>query len=168
MKETVGLTTMYKIVLTFTFLFAAFLTLAITYNRVYKLKNETISIIEKYEGIYKNTSKNPSLKIINNYLKNNGYDTMNTCETGEYGVVSLDETSYEPAQSGKKYYYCLSYNCYPSTNCPNNIDDNNTEIFYQVRLFFKFNLPFLGDLFTFNITGDTKAIKYYNTDQKLN
>lgn len=165
MKETVGLTTMFKIVLAFTFLFAAFLTVAITYNKVYKLKNETISIIEKYEGV-----NSTSLKIINNYLKNNGYDTMKNCETDEYGVVDLGTNVYEKAQNNKKYYYCLKHYCSPTTNCPTNakkIEEDDTEIFYKVRLFFKFNLPFFGDMVTFKITGDTKAIKYYDVNQRL-
>ena len=39
MKSTVTTSETFKYILVFTFLFAAFLALAITYNRVYKLKN---------------------------------------------------------------------------------------------------------------------------------
>lgn len=157
MKQAVATTTIFKAILAFTILFSAFLAVAITYNRVYKLKNETIFILEKYEGI-----NNKSLNIINNYLDNSGYNIKGRCETDEYGVVDLTNNIYEKAQTNKEYYYCLNYYC-----DGNSCSLNNTHIFYKIKLFFKFNLPFLGDLATFKITGDTKAIKYYNVNQKL-
>ena len=48
MKNAVTTSEIFKYILLFTFLFAAFLALAITYNRVFKIKNEAISILEKY------------------------------------------------------------------------------------------------------------------------
>ena len=140
MKETIATTTIFKAILAFTILFSGFLAVAITYNRVYKLKNETISIIEKYEGI---SSK--SIKIINNYLSNSGYDTLGNCEEREYGVADLSNDDYELAVENKKYYYCLNYYC-KTDRCK--IDDpktpNGNEIFYNTKLFFKFNLPFFA------------------------
>ena len=67
MKSSITTTQVFKYVLLFTFLFAIFLALAITYNKVFKMKNETISIIEKYEGVVKGKK---SLEIVNNYLFN--------------------------------------------------------------------------------------------------
>lgn len=157
MKSTVTSTTVFKYILVFTFLFAAFLALAITYNRIYKLKNETISIIEKYEGVVRGKK---ALQIINNYLYNSGYNTQGYCEIGEYGVKDLNNPDYEEVTNrNQDYYYCLS----------NNIvrNENGDKIYYNVKLFFKFNIPFIGDLLTFKITGETKGIKYYSNNQKL-
>lgn len=159
MKQAVATTTMFKAILAFTILFSGFLAVAITYNRVYKLKNETISIIEKYEGI-----NNKSLQIINNYLSNSGYNTKGICDEGEYGVVDLNNNDIELAIANKKYYYCLNYYC---TDELCKINKSGNEIFFKTKLFFKFNLPFLSELATFKITGDTKAIKLYNENQKL-
>lgn len=159
MRESVGTTTLFQIVLAFTLLFSAFLAVAINYNKVFKLKNETISIIEKYEGI-----NDKSLEIINNYLKNNGYNTKSKCGNNEYGVTNLERIDYEKAQTNKDYYYCLSAYCtYDKRNC----QKGDKEIFYDVKLFFKFNLPLLGDFTTFKITGETKSIKLYTESQKL-
>lgn len=142
MKSTITLSTTYKAVLIFTFIFAAFLTLSITYNRVYKLKNETMSIIEKYEGVTKK-----SIGIVNNYLKNSGYGQTGNCLEDEYGVKDLELDSGEPAQSGEKYYYC-----YKKNGTKNNV-------YYNITLFYRFNLPFLGDLMTYRVTGVTKSIR---------
>lgn len=165
MKQAITTSTIFKAILAFTILFAAFLSVAIIYNKVYKLKNQTISIIEKYEGV-----STKSLGIINNYLRNSGYDTTGNCEIGDYGVNDLNKTSYEKVTStSDEYYYCLNYYCSKKsckindTNAP-----NGNLIFYKTRLFFKFNLPIIGELTTFNISGETKEIKLYDEKQKIN
>ena len=132
MREAIGAQTIFKTILIFTFLFAGFIAVAITYNKAYRLKNEVINILEKYEGI-----SNQSLKIINNYLDKSGYLSTNVCDNGE------------------KYYYCLNYEL------------KNNQIFYKIKLFSRFNLPFIGDIFYFRITGETKGIKLYSESQKL-
>ena len=168
MKNTVTTSEIFKYILLFTFLFAAFLALAITYNRVFKLKNETISIIEEYEGV-----SNISLNIINNYLNNNGYSTKGQCELNEYGIKNLDSMDPElVTNTNEKYMYCLKYYCDPDSQCrvggeSNPNAPNNNYIYYNVKLFFKFNLPFIGELFTFKISGETKGIKYYSVNQRL-
>ena len=49
MKEVYGSTWTLQLMIGFILLFVAFLTLTITYSKVFKLKNEVLSIIEKYE-----------------------------------------------------------------------------------------------------------------------
>ena len=49
MRETIGNTFIIKLVIVFTLLFSAFLALAISYNKVFRMKNEVLSIIEKYD-----------------------------------------------------------------------------------------------------------------------
>lgn len=155
MKSSVTTTETFKYILIFTFLFAAFLALAITYNRVFKQKNEILSIIEKYEGVSTN-----SLGIINNYLIASNYSTKGQCVIGEYGVNDLNNKNYEEVTDSKeKYYYCLSDKVLKN--------DNSDKIYYDIKLFFKFNLPFVGELFTFKITGETKDIKYHSYKQRL-
>ena len=138
----------------FILLFAAFLTLAITYNRAFRLKNESVSIIEKYEGV---TRK--SLNLVNNYLSNSKYKTKGSCKMGDYGATSLTELKLVQVtnEKDKNYYYCLT----------ESVDSKSKKIDYRIRIFFKFNLPFLGDLMTFSILGETKEIKYYSSGQRL-
>jgi len=153
MKSSITTTEIFKYILAFTLIFSAFLALAITYNKVYKLKNEVLAIIEKYEGV---TDK--SLGIINNYLKSSGYNTLGHCDDGEYGISSLDNTNLS-LDNSKKHYYCLNSNRISGKN--------GDKIYYDVKLFFKFNLPFIGELLTFKITGETKAISLYSDSQLL-
>ena len=153
MREGISLTTIFRAIIIFTFLFTIFIALAISYNKAYKIKNETLSIIEKYEGI---TDK--SLQIINNYLDKSGYNIKNSCQDGEFGVASLDSVILDEvsaSSANRNYYYCLS----------ETLEGN--KIHYNIRIFYKFNLPYIGDLLTFSINGETKDIKYYDEMQRL-
>lgn len=154
MRESIGTATLFKIVLIFTLIFAAFLTLTITYNRVFKLKNESLSILEKYEGTEE------AIKIINNYLSNNGYRTTGSCKT-RYGVKNYDNPFPEEVDADERYFYCIDYDCVGGF-C---YIDGSSKIKYNIELFFTFNLPILGDLGKFRITGETKSIKLYTYSQ---
>lgn len=161
LRTSIGLTTLFKSLFAFTLLFTAFLTLAIVYNKAFKLKNEVISILEKHEGLSTN-----SLKIINNYLANNNYRTTANCEVGEYGVKDLNNNIIEEVTTSNvatNYYYCMSQHC-SMQNCA--VSGNNN-IYYNFKLFFKFELPFLGDLLTFPVNGETKGIRLYYESQRL-
>lgn len=158
MRQAVGTTTILKIVLAFTLLFSAFLAVAIVYNKAYKLKNEALSIIEKYEGSAE------AFQLIDNYLKNNGYNTTGRCKVGENGRLNSGQGwyFYNDNKLSLKTLYCISHEC---SNGDCKIGDNN-KIYYNIRLFFNFNLPFFGDIFTFSVTGKTKAIQLYAEFQK--
>ncbi len=151
MRQAVGTVTLFRIVLAFTFIFAGFLAVAITYNRAYRVNNESLNIIQKYES--------PQLFIdkVNKYLSNSSYSEKGFCESGEVGI-NIDSTAVNKDLS-KKYNYCLSYKCVSGT-C-----NTGTKIRYNMKLFFKFNLPLLGDFATFKIKGQTKNIKYYTNKQ---
>ncbi len=150
MREAIGTQTIFKAILIFTFLFAGFIAVAITYNKAYKLKNETLAILEKYEGV---SSK--SLKIVNNYLSNSGYIAKQNCAGYKYGIADLNGDKYETTVNNKNYFYCID----PYIK--------NNQVFYKIKLFSRFNLPFIGELLYFNITGETKGIKIYSSSNQL-
>lgn len=152
MRQTVGNTFIIKLVIIFTLLFSAFLALAITYNKIFKMKNEVLSIIEKYEGV-----NNKSNDIIVNYFDYIGYKTTNYCPNDMYGgshiVYGIDESGKkETASQDKKYLMCY----YKEKK--SNGRENVKQYVYNITVFYRFDLPVLGDLATFAITGQTKAI----------
>lgn len=152
MRQTVGHTFIFKLVLVFTLMFTCFLALAITYNKVFRLKNEMTSIIEKYEGI-----NDQSLMVINNYLSASGYNTKGECNEGFSGVSSFDDTNYETYEPGEEYLYCFQEDRSVKSS-------NSHRKFYRVIVFYKFNLPVIGDLVTYKIKGETKTIYAGETD----
>ncbi len=158
MREAVGSTWIYGLVLTFTLIFAGFLVIALSYSKTYKLKNEMTSMIEKYEGftIMDAHSTGGSVKIINQYLKNAGYSNRGNCGAGEYGTTDLTSEILEETNENETYYYCISY----STNA-------NCRTIFKVTLFYNFNLPFLGQLRKYKVTGETNEIyeAYFNGEK---
>lgn len=146
MRESVGSTWVYMIVITFTFIFAGFLALVIAYSKAYKIKNEVTLIVEKYEGI-----SDTSIEIIKNYVKNAGYSATGKCksETGEEVIGLTSDGTYEEADSKKKYLLCFK---------KSSSESKNTEI--EITTFYKFTLPIIGDITTFDISGETNTMNY--------
>ena len=158
MRQSIGATWILQLVIIFMLIFVGFLALTINYTKAFKVKNEVISIIEKYEGV--SSGEDASISLINNYLRYYNYQTMGNCEEGFYGVSSLSNSaSIEPAKGNSKYYYCVRKN-----NTSNGTYDDRAS--YDIVTFFKFILPFIGDLFTFRVNGTTIDINFPNDSLK--
>ena len=144
MRQTVGGTWLLQLMILFILLFVGFIILTLNYSKTIKTKNEVLSIIEKYEGINDN-----SISLINNFLLSNSYGTLGSCDSksgnyvGTYGARTLNGTL-EQAQKGEKYFYCIKK--YVGANTSN---------YYEVTLFYKFNLPVIGETSSFRIKGLT-------------
>ena len=126
----------------------------ITYSTAFKMKNETVNIIEKYEGL----SKNGSVKIINQYLSNSGYNGEGRCECesdwGCYGAKNLSDSSSSLVKINNNnikedYFYCVQYH-----------SKGENSGYYDIQLFLKFDLPVLGKIGNFKVKGQTIKMKY--------
>lgn len=150
MRESVGGTWLFGLVITFMLLFVAYLTVMINYSTAFKNKNEVVSIIEKYEGL--SSGDTNSISIINNYLKNSGYNATGKCDEEWYGATSLDSSA-NLIEKADNAYYCVKYN------------STGKQIgYFDVKLFLKFDLPVFGQIGRFKINGQT--IKIHNAQCK--
>lgn len=155
MREAIGGTWLAQLIIIFMLIFVAFLALTLNYSKAFKMKNEIITMIEEREGL--TTTKNNvdgSIKLINNYLLSNGYAITRACPEGSYGATNLHAETLNLVTTGdkaKKYYYCVTKIKSPSKN-------QLGKVHYQVIISLKFNLPILGDLFTFEVSGNTNDI----------
>ena len=107
MRESIGGTWIFGIVVTFIVLFSSYLAISVNYSKAFHVKNEIVSIIEKYEG-FNNASKNA----IDTYVKGYGYGVRGSCSGNERGV---DE-------SNGRFKYCVS--------CVTKVD-SLTKTYYQ-------------------------------------
>lgn len=143
MRQTIGGTWLMQLMILFILLFVGYIILTLNYSKTIRLKNEVVGIIEKYEGV-----NSTSVELINNYLVASGYNAMGTCTSqaskGVYGASDFNTFNLEQAQPNKKYYYCVR-----------KYDGANTSKYYQVTMFYKFNLPILGSISSFTIRGTT-------------
>lgn len=145
MRQSIGGTWTLQLMILFILIFVGYIILTLDYSRTVKVKNETISIIEKYNGL-----NNNSIAALNKFLSTSGEYTLGVCENeeGVYGSKSLESNlnsnTLEKGDGTKEYYYCIRK--YPGTGKTN---------YYQITLFYHFNLPILGNFSTFKVIGSS-------------
>lgn len=141
MRQSIGGSWLIGLMVLFILLFAGYIILTIDYNKSVRVKNEAINLVEKYEGL-----NEEAITLLNNYLKGTGYMTTGKCgeQDGMYGALSLEDNELEETVNGQNYYYCIK-----------KYKGANTSYYYQIALFYRFNLPVLGDTSKFTIKGST-------------
>ena len=142
MREAIGGTWIFSIVIVFIVLFTGYLAVSVNYSRAFKVKSNIVSIIEQHEGLNDGAEAE-----IDSYLSGIGYAVYGTCAEGE--------TGFNENLSGSKAMYCVSKRS-------NNADGALNKSYYRVKVWFRLDLPIFGDLFTFPVTGETKAVHFAN------
>ena len=144
MRESIGSTWVFQLVIIFILIFVSFLILTLTYSKAFKNKNEMINIIEKHEGITEE-----SVRVINDYLRYNGYNATHTCPENWYGIQDIsdaDQVSLPVKVSRSdptKYYYCVRRL------------GTSRKSHYELKIFYRFSLPVIENIGTFTINGST-------------
>ncbi len=155
MRESIGGSWLFSLIIIFILLFTSFLAVTINYARAFKVKNDVIDIVEREEGL---TTKGVSatdpgaVELIDNYLTQMGYKNSGKCPAGSLG----EGKTLVSKKDKENYKYCVTkYNSY----------DNNEKnrSYYSIILFFKMDLPIFGEFITFRATGETTEI-YYPAD----
>ena len=142
MREVSGSTWVFQLMIIFILIFACFLCLVINYSKAYRVKNEVLTIIEKYEGI-----NSTSQSIISNYLRGEAYVTTGSCPVDQnYYGVSVSTGNFEEARVGQSYHYCFR---------PERASGGL--MYYDIIVFYRFNLPIIGDIITFQVEGTTET-----------
>ena len=161
MRSAVGGIWLYGMVITFILFFVAFLAITANYTKAYRVKNEVVSFIEREEGM-----TNRSVGLINGYLQSNAHFAKGSCDTdkGWAGVWDLNSTGsagLDINPGGKKYYYCIrKMKVKDDPLHPN-------KVYYEVKLFFAFDIPVLGSFLNMNVYGTTGQIVNPAKEDKL-
>ena len=140
MREAIGGTWLFTIVIVFIVLFSSYLAISVNYSKAFKVKDSIISIIEHNEGLNSDAQAE-----ISSYLSGIGYFVYGSCNSSEKG--------YERSNTGSRYKYCVSKK-------QSGESASLKKTYYKVRVFFRLDLPILGSIFTFPVAGETKAIYY--------
>lgn len=147
MRESIGGTWLFGLVITFIVFFASFLAISVNYSKAFNVKNNVVDLLGKYEG---NTCD--AREKIGEYLSSVGYLVSGKCEAGYKGYL----INGNPVASGEKAFYCVKTNSVTSTSTLN-------KLYYGVEVFFRIDLPVFGDITTFRVKGETESI-YYAVD----
>lgn len=147
MREAIGSTWLLQLIIIFMLIFVSFLALSLNFTKALKMRNDVISIIEHKSGA--TDGDDGAVNLINSYLKQNNYTTKRGCPVNSYGSTDLNSNTLTiVTDKNQKYYYCVS-----KVNTGTGIYPGR--VHYEVSVFFKFNLPVIGDLFTFTAKGNS-------------
>ena len=157
MREAIGGTWLFGLVITFIVFFASFLAISVNYSKAFNVKNNVVDLISKYEGNNCNARMN-----IGKYLNDVGYLVTGDCK----GVGSVDGEIYTAYDlNGNKVNNGRGYYCIAKEDTKDATDINKS--YYRVVVFFRVDLPIVGNLTTFRIKGETESIFYATDDNKL-
>lgn len=150
MKTVSESTWSFQIIIFFILIFACFLILVLSYNKAFIVKNRTLTVLEKYEGATKE-----SIEIINGIMYNASYKTTGKCPVDDGWVGALDlEGDIEEVKESGRYYYCLRQN--KRNSIESDYGNSKKTLYYDVRVFYNFNLPVIGNIAIYSINGQTK------------
>lgn len=152
MREAIGGTWLFGLVITFIVFFASFLAVSINYSKAFHVKNNVVDLISKYEG---NNCK--ARNKISDYLRTSGALVTGKCPDGYNGY----NLASEKVGTGKDAYYCIAGDETDSTSFM-------SKQFYRVIVFYKIDLPMLGNIATFKIKGETETIIYPSDQSNAN
>lgn len=154
MRESIGGAWLLGIVMTFIVLFASFLAVSINYSKAFKVKNNVIDLIEKNEGMNEQAAKE-----IYSYLRSEGYILKSKCaqpdnvsDPNVYKYVGFDME--DAVSESDDALYCVQENKVQGSTLD--------KTYYSVQVFFKLDLPVVGDIFTFKVSGETMSIYFAN------
>ena len=140
MKESIGTSYLFQIVVVFVLLFTGYLCLSINYARSYAVKNNIVNNIQRS----KDFDDNARAKIAK-YLSNVGFKSTGRCPS-DYGAYDVSGT-YQG--DGKTGVYCVK-----AIEVPEH-DDITLRKYYRTVVFYKLDLPIFGSVFSFKNYGDT-------------
>ena len=182
MRESIGGTWLFSIVITFIALFSAFLAYAISYTKAFNVKGEILNLIERNEGWTSSTNADlehlttelldadPSVEAqAFKYIKNAGYDYS---AVTNYDCGRVD--GHVPGSVTKVGGYCVTMYCPNMTthvgeSGATEVDPNsvNAKIYYKVTTFIAFDLPVINLTLTIPVTGETRTLFHDKGDNLL-
>lgn len=167
MREAIGGTWLFQIVIVFILLFTGYMCLSINHSKAYNVKSEILDIIERYNGIDLSNDVNgadAALTEIIERMQLNSYRTTGKCpddiKDADNNVVA-------------RYVGYNREGRFDSTNptiCIAKVDvgsvENTNQVvqelpsmsYYRVAVFYQLDLPIFQDLFLFSLKGDTKIL----------
>lgn len=174
LKEAIGGTWIFVIVITFLAVFTTFVSVSTNYSRCYKIKDEVLLTLERNHGI-----NAESISAINAYLKGTGYSSVGKCpEDGTcwypFGISKNYSTGYtKPGDKNTNY-------CIAKYQITSRSDDGSKTIYtngpvghpesayYGVVIFFRLDWPIFRQMFSIDISGETSIIYLVNDFDEIN
>lgn len=151
MREAIGSAFIVNMILVFIAVISALLIGSINYSKAYKVKDRIVYVIEKYDGWSDTTQTeiDKQLKSLG-YRIDSGYNS--NCESlykKKYGsFYNADYLKHGRNDGTNKFNYCVYLVHF----------DSGIGDYYSVTTFMRFDIPLIGGLLVFPISGETSVI----------
>ncbi len=175
MKEAIGGSYIFQIVIVFIALFAAFLVYSISYTKAFRVKNEIISLIEENQGYSASTVADRF-----SLMSDNELDEDNTVEASAYKLIRKYGYKHDILDDRSDLCYMVS-NAVSSTKADNiegtmriggyclyklcSTDSNKMNTTYKVTSFIALEIPVIAVVVKIPISGETRTI--YSDNGKM-
>lgn len=165
MKEAVGGTWLFGIVIAFIVFFTTYLSMSTNYTKAFKVKDEILLTIEHYKGVNED-----SIKRINAYLDEIGYFSSGKCDGYDVNADSARKNftkwlgfSYNSTNIGSvnDANYCIRRSKFAAGDSD---AGHPRSAHYQVVVFFNIDWPVIRSVFNVRIEGETSII-HMNSDE---
>ena len=149
MREAIGGTWIFQIVIFFILLFTGYMCLSINHSKAFNVKNTIVKAIEREEGINLNDPENdPAIQKIVEYLKQTSYRTTGKCPDGYMGY------NRDGKIDSRNSSFCIAEQTARSAS---ELPSMN---YYRIVVFYQLDLPIFRSVFEFRVSGDTKIISH--------
>ena len=166
MKEAIGGTWLFGIVIVFIVFFTTYISMSTNYSKAFKVKDELISIVERYKGV-----NGDSIEKINNYLGDIGYFSRGKCDNGSGIRANFTDwagCTYNNNRSCVKNASNANYCIRRSKFVTGDSDAAHPRsAHYQVVVFFTIDWPVLGSLINVRIEGETGIVHMFNDESRF-
>lgn len=134
MKEAIGTTMVFNLIIIFVVVFIILYVGAMGYSKAFKVRNKIIDIIELHQGYTTSAQEE-----IENNLSDIGYqlNINKTCS---------ERNNNQPLDNESKYHYCV----YENTTSKGK--------YYGVMVFIHFDIPLIGGFIELPMYGETRII----------
>lgn len=164
MKEAIGATMMFNIVIFFILLFTGIMCMTINRARAFQVKDVIVTIIEENDGIVMDRTlnygvSNDVLEEIVDAVTTAEYRTTGTCPDDYIGIDrtgGLDIVN--PVICIAKTDAELTLGNAATGNYDFVLGDLSKGCYFSIIVFYKLDIPVMNDLFTFSTKGETKVM----------
>lgn len=147
MREAIGGTWIFQIVIFFVLLFTGYMCLTINHTKAFNVKDTIVKEIERQEGVaLNNPDSDEAIQKIVGYLKASSYRTTGKCPNGYNGY------NRDGHIDSRNSAFCIAkQNVHSGSDMPD-------MAYYRVIVFYQLDLPIFRSVFNFKVSGDTKII----------
>lgn len=160
MRESIGGTQLFIIVVTLILLFSGIMALTINRSNAFTVKDQLVSIIEEAGGFKMDTELTSGrgdetlIKIVES-LQNNAYRQSGMCPKSDpnngYQVSEYERNGSKTSGNNKSSFCIVKIT-------GKNAEGTVQKYYYQVIVFYTLDLPVINSIFNFKAVGETKAL----------